>query len=84
MNKLFLSQGTHWMKEVDLGNKGFLTFEEFKKAVETNQVNTHQYIKLKKGDGNVQLLGLDKFKSVVTKDSELECISEQKKSDCLE
>ena len=60
------------MKKVDLEKKGFLTFEEFEKAVESSKVNTHQYIKLKKENGNVKLLGLDKFKSVVTKDSELE------------
>ena len=60
------------MKKVDLEKKGFLTFEEFEKALENTKINTVRYIKLKKFKGNVKLLGLDKFISVVTKDSELQ------------
>ena len=58
------------MKKADLEKKGFLTFEDFEKAVGNTKVNTHHYIKLKKDDRNVKFLGLDKFKSVVTKDIE--------------
>ena len=63
------------MKKVDLEKKGFLNFEEFEKAVEITKVNTHQYIKIKKDNGNVKFLGIDQSKSVVTKYSERECLS---------
>ena len=69
------------MKKVDIEKKGFLTFEEFEMEVESNKVNTNQYMKLKKDNDNVKFLRLEKFKSVVTEDSEHECLSRQMKNE---